>query len=83
MIGRLTSFLEFEDGLSSADQLYVKEQIDALSILEAEDEPESIPRRIKIAEKIRQMAPGAVKLGQPIIQTVVSAEVQQVLHIHG
>jgi hypothetical protein len=41
LIGRLTSYFDFENELTAANRLVVKEQIDALSILEAEDAPET------------------------------------------
>lgn len=76
-IQKLTSLLDFEDGLSTSDRLIAAEQIAELSRLEEADEPETIARRVKVAQKIRELAPSAWKIGQPIWQTVISSEVQQ------
>jgi hypothetical protein len=76
-IVKLSSYLDFEDGLSAADRLLAEEQITELSELEEEDEPDTINRRVAVAKKLRDLAPGAWVLGQPILQTIISGEVLQ------
>jgi hypothetical protein len=79
-IAKIASFLDFEDGLSAADKLLAEEQIAELSQLEEADDPETLDRRVKLAQKFRELAPSAWALGLPIFQSVLSGEVLQHLH---
>lgn len=55
---------DFEPGLSSADRLLAEEQIAELSELEEEGEPETVNRRVILAQKFRDLAPGAWALSR-------------------
>lgn len=76
LIGKLYGLLDFEEGLSPADRLEV---VEAIAVLSEPEDPRTVPMRARAAAKIRQLAPGAWKMAQPILTSVLSDEVQQAL----
>jgi len=78
LIGRLYNLID-EDTLSPADRQSV---IDEIAVLSSPEEPETVQRRAQAAARIRSLAPGLWRLGQPLLQTILSTEVQQALQQH-
>lgn len=76
LVMQLRNQLEFEPGLDDADRLEVIEQIAVLARPE-EDEK----RRIRAGERIKELAPKGWALTQPILTSLVSAEIQRRLGI--
>lgn len=62
------------DGVSPADRLELMREIEVLSLLEEDDDPDE---QVRIAEKIKRLAPKAWAAARPLVQTLVSAEIQR------
>lgn len=74
LIMQLRNVLEFEPGLDDATRLEVSEQI---AVLSGPDEDSK--RRVKAGEALRKLAPKGWEAAQPILQTLVSAELKKQL----
>jgi hypothetical protein len=74
LIMQLRNVLEFEPGLDDATRLEVGEQI---AVLSGADEDNK--RRVKAGESLRKLAPKGWAAAQPILQTLVSAELKKQL----
>jgi hypothetical protein len=74
LIMQLRNVLEFEPGLDDATRLEVGEQI---AVLSGTDEDSK--RRVKAGESLRKLAPKGWAAAQPILQTLVSAELKKQL----
>jgi hypothetical protein len=76
LVMQLQNQLEFEPGLDDAGRLEVREKI---AVLSAPEEDEK--RRVKAGEALRKLVPKAWEGAKPILQTLVSAELQKRLGI--
>lgn len=74
LIWQLRNVLEFEPGLDDATRLEVSEQIAVLS-----GPNEDNKRRVKAGEALRKLAPKGWGAAQPILRTLVSAELKKQL----
>lgn len=74
LIMQLRNILEFEPGLDDATRLEIGEQI---AVLSGPDEDSK--RRVKAGEALRKLAPKGWEAAQPILQTLVSAELKKQL----
>jgi len=74
LIMQLRNKLEFEPGLDDAARLEVAEQI---AVLSGPDEDNK--RRQKAGEALRKLAPKGWEAAQPILQTLLSAELRKTL----
>lgn len=74
LIMQLRNVLEFEPGLDDAARLEVGEQIAVLS-----KPDENGKQRVKAGEALRKLAPKGWEAAQPILQTLVSAELKKQL----
>ena len=74
LIMQLRNVLEFEPGLDDATRLEVGEQIAVLS-----QPDEDSKRRLKAGEALRKLAPKGWEATQPILQTLLSAELRKQL----
>jgi len=77
-ISKLQNLLDFEKGLSKSDRL---DLVDAISVLAQPEDSETFAAHIKAGEKVRKLAPGLWQLAQPILTSLLSAELQQALHL--
>jgi hypothetical protein len=76
LVMQLRNVLEFEPGLDDATRLEVGEQI---AVLSGTDEDNK--RRLKAGEALRKLAPKGWEAAQPILQTLVSAELKKQLEL--
>jgi hypothetical protein len=74
LVMQLRNVLEFEPGLDDAARLEIAEQIVVLS-----EPAEDNKRRVRAGELLRKLAPKGWETAQPILQTLVSAELQKQL----
>jgi hypothetical protein len=74
LIMQLRNVLEFEPGLDAATRLEVSEQIAVLSGPDGDDK-----RRVKAGEALRKLVPKGWEATQPILQTLISAELKKQL----
>lgn len=74
LIMQLRNVLEFEPGLDDATRLEVGEQIAVLSKPEEDNK-----RRVRAGQALRELAPKGWLAAQPIVQTLVSAELRKQL----
>jgi hypothetical protein len=71
---QLRNQLEFEPGLDDADRL---ELIEQLAVLSRPDEDEK--RRVRAGERVKQLAPKGWAVAQPILTSLLSAELRMKL----
>jgi hypothetical protein len=74
LIMQLRNVLEFEPGLDDSTRLEISEQI---AVLSGTDEDGK--RRVKAGETLRKLAPKGWDAAQPILQTLISAELKKQL----
>ncbi len=74
LIMQLRNVLEFEPGLDDATRLEVGEQIAVLSTPDEDNK-----RRLRAGKALRELAPKGWLAAQPILQTLVSAELRKQL----
>jgi hypothetical protein len=74
LIMQLRNQLEFEPGLDDADRL---ELIEQLAVLSRPDEDEK--RRVRAGERVKQLAPKGWAVAQPILTSLLSAELRMKL----
>jgi hypothetical protein len=71
---QLRNILEFEPGLDDAGRLEISEQIAVLS-----EPKEESKRRVRAGEALKGLAPKGWGAAQPILQTLISAELRKQL----
>lgn len=74
LIMQLRNLLEFEPGLDDATRLEVAEQIAVLS-----QPNEDGKKRLRAGKALRELAPKGWQAAQPVLQTLVSAELRKQL----
>ena len=74
LIMQLRNILEFEPGLDDAGRLEISEQIAVLS-----EPKEESKRRVRAGEALKGLAPKGWGAAQPILQTLISAELRKQL----
>lgn len=74
LILQLRNQLEFEPGLDNADRLELIEQIAVLSGPEQDGK-----KRVRAGERVKQLAPKGWAVAQPILQTLLTAELRKQL----
>ncbi|MHB1536113.1 MAG: DUF2321 domain-containing protein [Acidimicrobiales bacterium] len=74
LVLQLRNQLEFESGLDNADRLELIEQLAVLSRPEEESK-----KRLKAGHRVKQLAPKGWAMAQPLLQTLLSAELRRQL----
>jgi hypothetical protein len=77
-INKLQNLLDLEKGLTKSNRL---DLVEAIGILAQPEDSDTFASHIKAGERIRKLAPSVWQLAQPILTSVLSAELQQALHL--
>jgi hypothetical protein len=77
-IGQLYNLLDFEEGLDESRRLEV---VEAIAVLSAPEDSSQVAEKVRAGNLFRKYAPGAWAAGLPVLQSLLSAELQGSLHL--